>query len=104
MDVFQLYRFTSDLGRLLTWMEMTEDKLASVSETSGEDKGQMEACLRETQAIQNEINRKKPELTALLNTIQVCIYNFLLLVILKERFFAHCSRHGTYLLRKNSCR
>ena len=72
MDVFQLYRFTSDLGRLLTWMEMTEDKLASVSETSGEDKGQMEACLRETQAIQNEINRKKPELTALLNTIQVC--------------------------------
>mgnify|MGYP001793280452 FL=1 len=74
MDVFQLYRFTSDLGRLVTWMEMTEDKLASVSETSGEDKGQMEASLRETQAIQNEINRKKPELTALLNTIQVYMY------------------------------
>ena len=79
MDVFQLYRFTSDLGRLVTWMEMTEDKLASVSETSGEDK-------------------------ALLINIQVCIYYFLLLVILKVRFFAHCSRHGTNLLRKNSSR
>lgn len=71
MDVFQLYRFTSDLGRLITWMDMTEDKLASVTETSGEDRGQMDASLRDTQAIQSEINRKKPELTALLSNIQV---------------------------------
>lgn len=80
MDVFQLYRFTSDLGRLITWMDMTEDKLASVTETSGEDRGQMDASLRDTQAIQSEINRKKPELTALLSNIQVSgVYIMLLL-------------------------
>lgn len=72
MDLLCLYRFTNDLGRLLAWMELTEDKLASVSKPVDE-KGQVEVCLRETQAIQSEIGRKKPELASLLNNVQVIL-------------------------------
>ena len=65
-----LTRFTSDLGRLQTWLDLTEEKLGSVSKT-GDDVDGLDTGLKEAQVLQSEISRKKPELTAVLNSVQV---------------------------------
>jgi len=49
---------------------MAEEKLSSVSQP-GEERTEVEGSLKETQAIQNEISRKKPELAVLLSNVQV---------------------------------
>jgi len=67
------FRFNSDAGRLLAWLDMTNEKLASLSTTS-DDKPELESRLRESQSLQSEITRKKPELNLLVSNAQVCFY------------------------------
>lgn len=66
------------MSRLLTWLELTEDRLKSTLSRPGEDKSEIDQSLRDAQHLQGEVSRKKPELNALMANVQVTAFLCLL--------------------------